>query len=78
MARALANRPAVLVADEPTSALDIVARASLLGLLRGLQRELGFAMLFVTHDREAAAMVADRVAVLQGGRLVAAGRDRPA
>lgn len=73
LARALVSDPELLVCDEPTSALDARSRADILALLQDLQRERGFAMLFVTHDVVAARGVADRAAVLDQGRLVARG-----
>jgi putative spermidine/putrescine transport system ATP-binding protein len=69
LARALALRPRVLLLDEPLSALDAKVRVSLREEIRNLQRELGITTLFVTHDQEEALSIADRVAVLRGGRL---------
>ncbi len=70
IALALACRPALLLADEPTTALDATVQIQILLLLRELQRELGMAVIFVTHDIGAAVEVADRVAVMYGGRIV--------
>jgi putative spermidine/putrescine transport system ATP-binding protein len=69
LARALALRPRVLLLDEPLSALDAKVRLSLREEIRRLQQELGITTLFVTHDQEEALSMADRVAVMRGGRL---------
>ncbi|WP_200300612.1 ABC transporter ATP-binding protein [Streptomyces adelaidensis] len=69
LARALALRPRVLLLDEPLSALDAKVRLTLREEIRRLQRELGITTLFVTHDQEEALSMADRVAVMQAGRL---------
>jgi len=73
IALALACRPRLLLADEPTTALDATVQIQILLLLRELQRELGLAIVFVTHDIGAAAEIADRVAVMYGGRIVEQG-----
>jgi putative spermidine/putrescine transport system ATP-binding protein len=69
LARALALRPRVLLLDEPLSALDAKVRLTLREEIRRLQQELGITTVFVTHDQEEALSMADRVAVMRGGRL---------
>ena len=73
LARATVVPPDVLLCDEPTSALDVSLAASVLNLIGRLRRELGMAVLFVTHDLSAARMVADRIAVMYLGRIVEIG-----
>ncbi|MGH3435793.1 MAG: dipeptide ABC transporter ATP-binding protein [Sciscionella sp.] len=73
IARALVTTPKVLVCDEVTSALDVSVQATIIELLGELRRELGMAMLFVTHNIALARHVADRIAVLRGGEIVESG-----
>jgi len=73
IARALATDPDLLVCDEAVSSLDAHHRAAILALLVKLKRERGLALLFVTHDLAAAAAVAERIAVLEAGRIVETG-----
>ena len=76
IALALACRPQLLLADEPTTALDATVQIQILLLLRELQRDLGLAVVFVTHDIGAAVEVADRIAVMYAGRIVEEGPAR--
>src|SRR5262249_19324623 len=76
IALALACRPKVLLADEPTTALDATVQIQILLLLRELQRELGLAVIFVTHDIGVATEIADRIAVMYAGRIVEQGDSR--
>jgi peptide/nickel transport system ATP-binding protein len=73
IALALACRPRLLLADEPTTALDATVQIQILQLLRRLQRELGMAVLFVTHDVGVAVEISDRIAVMYAGRFVETG-----
>ena len=73
LARALALEPALLIADEPTSALDVSVQARVLELFAELQREFGFAALFISHDLAVVDILADRIAVLYHGHLVEEG-----
>lgn len=69
LARALVNRPQLLLLDEPLSALDANLRKQMQGELKALQREIGITFLFVTHDQEEAMALSDRIALLRGGAL---------
>ncbi len=73
IARALAAEPDLIICDEVTSALDQLVGEDILGLLRRLQDELGVAYLFITHDLGTVKRIANKVAVMLKGRLVAAG-----
>lgn len=73
IAMALACKPRVLLADEPTTALDVTLRGQILDLLGDLQRRQGMAVLMITHDLQLVRHFADRVAVMEGGRIVEQG-----
>ncbi len=73
IAMALACGPRLLIADEPTTALDVTVQAQIMALLAELRRELGMALIFITHDIGLVAEVADRIAVMQGGEIVEQG-----
>ena len=73
IARALLLKPDLLIADEPTTALDVTIQAQILELLRDLQREMGMAMLLITHDLGIVRRMAERVYVMQSGSIVEEG-----
>ena len=73
IALALAMRPSVVILDEPTTALDVIVEREILERIRELQQELGFAVIFITHDRARMLQVSDRVAVFYAARLAEVG-----
>ena len=70
IAMALANEPDLLIADEPTTALDVTVQAQILQLLKDTQKRLGMSMLFITHDLGIVRKLADRVCVMNAGKIV--------
>ncbi|MCG8594687.1 MAG: ABC transporter ATP-binding protein, partial [Kiloniellales bacterium] len=77
IAAALALEPALLIADEPTTALDVTTQAQILKLMKDIQQSHGTAILFITHDFGVVAEIADRVVVMQHGRVVEQGETLP-
>lgn len=73
IAMALALEPSVLIADEPTTALDVTTQALILTLIKDIQKQRRMGVLFITHDFAVVAEIADRVAVMQNGRIVESG-----
>ena len=76
IAMALVCRPELLIADEPTTSLDLTLQAQILGLIKNLQREIGCAVLLITHDFGVVAQMADDVAVMKRGEIVERGSVR--
>ncbi len=76
IALALSTNPALLIADEPTTALDVTIQAQVLDLMRGLQKEIGMSIIFITHDLGVVAQIADEVAVMYLGHIVESGSAR--
>jgi ABC-type dipeptide/oligopeptide/nickel transport system ATPase component len=70
IAMSILHRPRLLLADEPTSALDVITQAEILSLFRQLNRELGMAVLFISHDLLSVAAICDRIAILHERRIV--------
>jgi ABC-type glutathione transport system ATPase component len=73
IAMALALEPALLIADEPTTALDVTTQMQILRLIREIQSRQGMGVMFITHDFGVVAEIADRVVVMQHGRIVEQG-----
>ncbi len=73
IAMAILHKPRLLIADEPTSALDAITQSETLALFQRLNRELGMAMLFISHDLLAVATLCSRIAILQQGRIIESG-----
>ncbi|WP_136685361.1 ABC transporter ATP-binding protein [Falsirhodobacter xinxiangensis] len=73
IAMAMACKPDILIADEPTTALDVTVQAQILALMEELQHETGMGLLLITHDLGVVAEIADRVVVMNGGRIVEEG-----
>ncbi len=73
IARALALKPDAIIADEPTSALDVSVRAQILNLLMDLKKELGLAMVFISHDIQTVRYISDTIVVMNGGQAVERG-----
>ncbi len=76
LAMVLLHSPKLLIADEPTSALDVITQSEVLALLKRLNREMGLAILVVTHDLLAAGSLCDRIAVMKDGAVIEAGAAR--
>jgi peptide/nickel transport system ATP-binding protein len=77
LAMAVALRPKLLIADEPTTALDVTTQAQIIDLLEGLVDDFGMGLLMITHDLAVVSQMADRIAVMQKGRIVETGPTAP-
>ncbi len=73
IARALSLKPDAIIADEPTSALDVSVRAQILNLLMDLKKDLGLAMVFISHDIQTVRYISDRIVVMNKGKMVETG-----
>jgi peptide/nickel transport system ATP-binding protein len=73
LARAIVDPPSLLLCDEAVSALDMTLAAAMLNLIGGLRRQLGMALLFVTHDLAVARLISDRIVVMSAGEIVESG-----
>jgi peptide/nickel transport system ATP-binding protein len=73
IAMGLANEPALLIADEPTTSLDVTVQAQIIELLRDINRDLGTAVILITHNLAIVASLCSRVIVMYGGRVVESG-----
>jgi peptide/nickel transport system permease protein len=78
LALALAGEPSLLIADEPTTSLDVTVQAEILDLMRTIQREVGLAIIYITHDFDIVSQLCDRVVVLYAGDMVEQGPVRSA
>ena len=76
IARALSLKPDAIIADEPTSALDVSVRAQILNLLMDLKKELGLAMVFISHDIQTVRYISDRIVVMNHGQIMEEGPAR--
>jgi ABC-type dipeptide/oligopeptide/nickel transport system ATPase component len=73
IAMAIMHRPALLIADEATSALDVITQSEILALFRELNRSIGMAILYISHDLASVAGICDRIAILHHGAIVECG-----
>jgi peptide/nickel transport system ATP-binding protein len=73
IAMALALEPQLIIMDEPTTALDVVVQREILGEIQRLRHELGFAVVFITHDLPMLLEITDRIAIMRGGEILETG-----